>query len=451
MREVISINIGQTGVQLGSICWQLYCIEHGIDSEGHVTDESLPGFGGDHFSKRDYCLQDGFSSFFYELEKGKFSPRTIFIDLEPTVIDELLRGPYRKFYSVSNTICGKEDAANNYARGYYSPCVEFMDLIIDPIRKMTENCDSLQGFMIYHSYGGGTGSGLHSRLLETLYGECGSKKNKLEIAIFPSMRLSTSIVEPYNAVLSTNSTIELSDCVFLADNEALYRICNAKLDLDSPNYHNINGILAQTVSSITASLRFKGTLNADFTGYQTNLVPFPRIHYPVVSYAPIIRRGSNHKSSSVADITRQCFDRNNTFVIYNSDSGKYVSICLLYRGDVAPKDINAAVYSIKEKRKLKFVDWSPTGFKLGINNSAPAVLPDDDCLAPSNAVCMLCNTTSVKELWANINKKFSLMARKKAFFHWFIKEGLNENEFYEAEENLLTLEEEYNIIEQQAY
>ena len=45
--------------------------------------------------------------------------------------------------------------------------------------------------------------------------------------------------------------------------------------------------------------------------------------------------------------------------------GKYMSCCLLYRGDVVPKDVNAAISTIKTKRSIQFVDWCPTGFKVG--------------------------------------------------------------------------------------
>ena len=45
-------------------------------------------------------------------------------------------------------------------------------------------------------------------------------------------------------------------------------------------------------------------------------------------------------------------------------SGKYMSVCLLYRGDVAPKDVNATIAKIKAKRTVHFVDWCPTGFKV---------------------------------------------------------------------------------------
>jgi tubulin alpha len=171
---------------------------------------------------------------------------------------------------------------------------------------LPDNCSSLQGFLIFHSFGGGTGSGFGALLLERLATDYG-KKCKLEFAVYPAPRVSTSVVEPYNAVLSTHSTIEHSDCTFLVDNEAVYDICRRNLDIPRPDYEHLNRLIAQVVSSITSSLRFDGALNVDLNEFQTNLVPFPRIHYPLISYAPVISSNkSSHESFKVGDLTFQC-------------------------------------------------------------------------------------------------------------------------------------------------
>ena len=62
----------------------------------------------------------------------------------------------------------------------------------------------------------------------------------------------------------------------MVDNEAIYDICRRNLDIERPSYLNLNRLIGQIVSSITASLRFEGALNVDLTEFQTNLVPYPR-------------------------------------------------------------------------------------------------------------------------------------------------------------------------------
>ena len=68
-----------------------------------------------------------------------------------------------------------------------------------------------------------------------------------------------SISEPYNAILSTHTTMEHTDLTFMVDNEAIFDICKQHLKINNPTYTNLNRLISQVVSSITASLRFPGT------------------------------------------------------------------------------------------------------------------------------------------------------------------------------------------------
>lgn len=194
------------------------------------------------------------------------------------------------------------------------------------------------------------------------------KKSKLEFAIYPAPQVSTAVVEPYNSILTTHTTLEHSDCAFMVDNEAIYDICRRNLDIERPTYTNLNRLIGQIVSSITASLRFDGALNVDLTEFQTNLVPYPRIHFPLVTYSPIISaEKAYHEQLSVSEITNACFEPSNQMVKCDPRHGKYMACCMLYRGDVVPKDVNAAIAAIKTKRTIQFVDWCPTGFKASAN------------------------------------------------------------------------------------
>ena len=94
------------------------------------------------------------------------------------------------------------------------------------------------------------------------------KKSKLEFSIYPAPQIATAVVEPYNSILTTHTTLEHSDCAFMVDNEAIYDICRRNLDIERPTYTNLNRLIGQIVSSITASLRFDGALNVDLTEFQ---------------------------------------------------------------------------------------------------------------------------------------------------------------------------------------
>ncbi|EPY81639.1 hypothetical protein CB1_000724013 [Camelus ferus] len=166
------------------------------------------------------------------------------------------------------------------------------------------------------------------------------------------IQVSTAVVEPYNSILITHTTLELSDCAFIVDNEAIYDICQGNLDIERPTYTNLNRLLGQINSRPTWCPILAST--------------------SLCTYAPVISaEKAYHEQLSVAEITNACFEPANQMVKCDPRHGKYMACCLLYRGDVVPKDVNAATATIKTKRTIQFVDWYPTGFKVGINYQPP--------------------------------------------------------------------------------
>merc|ERR1712200_402730 len=129
---------------------------------------------------------------------------------------------------------------------------------------------------------------------------------------------STCVVEPYNALLTTHWLLDHTEISMGLDNEAIYEICQKNLDIKRPSYDTLNRMGAKVISSMTASLRFEGELNVDLNEFQTNLVPFPRLHFMTEATAPLATKVTGPKLSNDAwELSEAILDPNNFLVRYD--------------------------------------------------------------------------------------------------------------------------------------
>jgi tubulin beta len=422
MREIVHLQTGQCGNQIGSKFWEIISDEHGVDQTGQYVGNN------------DLQLER-IDVFYNEASGGKYVPRAVLVDLEPGTMDSIRAGPYGQLFRPDNFIFGQSGAGNNWAKGHYTEGAELVDSVLDVVRKEAEGCECLQGFQITHSLGGGTGAGMGTLLLSKIREEFPDRMMST-FSVVPSPKVSDAVVEPYNATLSVHQLVENSDETFCIDNEALYDICFRTLKLTTPTYGDLNHLVSFVMSGITTGLRFPGQLNSDLRKLAVNLVPFPRLHFFMVGFAPLTSRGSQQYSAlTVPELTQQMFDAKNMMAASDPRHGRYLTVAAFFRGRMSMKEVEEQMYNVQNKNSSYFVEWIPQNIKTAVCDIPPRGL--------KMSSTFIGNSTAIQDLFKRINDQFTAMFRSKAYLHWFTGEGMDVMEFTEAESNMNDLVSEY--------
>ncbi|KAJ0098303.1 hypothetical protein Patl1_20126 [Pistacia atlantica] len=428
MREILHIQGGQCGNQIGAKFWEVVCAEHGIDSTGR--------YGGDN----DLQLER-VNVYYNEASCGRFVPRAVLMDLEPGTMDSVRSGPYGQIFRPDNFVFGQSGAGNNWAKGHYTEGAELIDSVLDVVRKEAENCDCLQVMV-------NAGIRVNSVVLRNLYFGFSALHSWCYRSIwfrFPSMPLFgrwywfwclIPVVEPYNATLSVHQLVENADECMVLDNEALYDICFRTLKLTTPSFGDLNHLISATMSGVTCCLRFPGQLNSDLRKLAVNLIPFPRLHFFMVGFAPLTSRGSQqYRALTVPELTQQMWDAKNMMCAADPRHGRYLTASAMFRGKMSTKEVDEQMINVQNKNSSYFVEWIPNNVKSTVCDIPPTGL--------KMASTFIGNSTSIQEMFRRVSEQFTAMFRRKAFLHWYTGEGMDEMEFTEAESNMNDLVSEY--------
>lgn len=422
MAEIIHLQSGQCGNQIGTKFWEVISEEHGINQQGKYIGNNSNQL-------------DRINVYYNESSTNQYVPRAVLVDLEPGTMDTLKNGPMGNLFRPDNYVFGQSGAGNNWAKGHYTEGAELIDSVMDCVRRESEKSDCLQGFQITHSLGGGTGAGMGTLLVSKIVEEFPDRM-MCTFSVIPSPRTSDTIVEPYNATLSIHQLVENANETFCIDNEALYNICTETLKLKNPGYSELNRLVSLVMSGVTTCLRFPGQLNADLRKLAVNMIPFPRLHFFMIGFAPLIAEGlENYKTYSISELTQQMFDSRNMMAASDPKKGRYLTVATIFRGNISTKEVDEYLHDIQNKNSANFVEWIPNNVKTAVCDIPPTSL--------EMSSTFIGNTTAIQQLFKRIAEQFQRMFRKKAFLHWYTQEGMDEVEFTEAESNMNDLLAEY--------
>ncbi|XP_076239479.1 tubulin beta-1 chain [Calliopsis andreniformis] len=427
MREIVHVQLGQCGNNVGGKFWQVISDEHGLNPDGVFCGES------------DLQLQR-MNVYFTQGAGARYVPRAVLVDLDQATLHSAQSGLCGRLFRPDNFVPGMAGTGNNWAKGYYTEGAELVHVALDVVRREAESCDLMQGIQVVHSLGGGTGSGMGTLLMTMLKEEYPDRILK-SYSVIPSPKMSDVVVEPYNAILALGKMIDCTDETFCMDNQALHFICSNVLKLSIPTYSDANHLISACMSGITASLRFPGQLNIDLRKLMVNLVPFPRLHFFVPGYAPLTSRSSApYTSLTVPELTMQLFTPNNMLAFCDPVTGKFLTAATIFRGRMSTKHVDEQMLNIQNRNSTYFVEWIPNNIQIAICDIPPRGL--------RMSATMISNTTAIQDLFKRLSKTFDEMLKKKAYLHWYTAEGMDEAEFFESGKNVHELICEYQQLQE---
>ncbi|MCP9265045.1 Tubulin gamma-2 chain [Dirofilaria immitis] len=401
--EIIAIQFGQCGNQIGDAFWRALCAEHGIASNGVPIQSD--------FDSKDLKRADD----------ERYVPRAVLVDLEPRVINGIITSDYRTLYNMENIFMSKSGGG----AGIILPVVtsrEAQEALFDILEREAENSDYLEGFMLCHAIAGGTGSGMGSHALEKISDRF-PKKLVQTYSVFPVMKkgeASDVVVQPYNSILTLARLIEHPNCVVVLDNTALHRIASENGPDSNLSFSHINSMVSRIMCASTATLRFPGAMNTRLINLIAPLAAYPPMRFIQTGFTPLREGDTTVMKTSVGDVLRRLLQPKS--MMSSAVMEKGIDHCMLsalaiLQGRIDPTEIYSSLAKIKERRDIKFAPWGSGSLNITQCRRSPY-------LPMTNRVSglMLCNHTNAASIFQESLNQCETLLKKKAYLDQFLKE-----------------------------
>ncbi|TBU00996.1 gamma chain of tubulin [Hamiltosporidium magnivora] len=444
MREIITIQVGQCGNQIGHEFWKKISNEHKIDLDDNECNDKK-------------------STFFYQSDSGRYIPRCVLIDLEPRVVNSLTESALFNHENIYLSNAGG-GAGNNWAHGYSSGN-KSKSTVLDIIQREAENSDSFESFLLFHSTAGGTGSGFGSLLLEELKDNF-PKKNLSTYSIFPNQdEGSDVVVQPYNTVLTMERLIKHSNMSILMENGSLQRAMGesimdrhsekrmsssfqeSKIDESVKNntpflfssFSHINTLIATVISESTSTLRFPTYLYSDHRSIINTLCPLPSLNFVIPSFTPFIVEDYfkiSRKTSCLDVMSRLLMEK---YRMIGTNGSIISSLNIL--SNVCPLEVQRGFIRVMERNSVNFVPWKIPGYHVVISGQNKKNI----CGLGLN------NITGIASYFRKITNQYDKLRKKNAFIDIYRKFNEDLNIFDQARETVENAIQEYEKSELSSY
>lgn len=398
MHEIITIHVGQCGTCIGLNYWESLADEHGLNCSGAFVGTSplqLEKIGVN----------------FDESSAGRYVPRAVFADMDSTAISAMSDNQCAGLFHPDSLIEGSGEAASNFGRGFDSRGARTIaEAVLAMVRRQLELSDRVRAIHIVHSLGGGTGSGLTSRLLAD--GLSGVPVHTF--SLFPSQ---SAVVEAYNTVLTTPHLSSSAELTYCWDLNGL-RVASGR---QKPDIEDVNRTAASMIVGLTACIRFPGQQNLSPAKLANALIPLPRLHFIL----PALAFGSRHGGSARELVSRMLSPEVQLATCEPSPPERILSAAGIFRGRVPMQALDGALTDFRQRRGAAFPSWLTHAFSMGVCDIPPR--------GESLSAVFFANTSSAARLIERQAQQVrKLFESGKAFFHLYQQEGITDADMTEA-------------------
>lgn len=424
-REIITLQLGQCGNQTALQYWSQLAQEHGLDSSGCPQAYQNKSLHYEGSQGADTTLvnerTDRPDVFFTYSDQNKYTPRSILVDLEPSVIGKCMNS--LPMYNPRNIHLSENGtgAANNWKQGH-TYASQHSEELLSLIDRELDKCDNLSAFQLFHSVAGGTGSGIGSHLMELLHDRYGSKKMISTFLVFPSSdKTSDVVVQPYNTMLTLKRLIDYSDATFVFDNDSLSSLDAHILSPTSGSesgtaFRGENKLIAYLACGVSNPLRFPSYMYSSYESIISLVVPTPDLKFLSSAIAPYSDiPGTTPRTSYVSlnendiilELLGDKFKMNHIV-----EQPQYISIMNYLVGDhLSQPDIRKAL--LRAQQRVQFVPWASSAVQIVHAKKLP--------YSKSKGLSgyQISNNTSIVLLFTKIVRQYDLLAKRAAYINFY--------------------------------